>query len=91
MVAMLGMVSLLVYGCQGTARAAPHAHLGRWGALSRALWVRGVEHGPIVCRGGCGGRRGGERRALHDPIVLMIVEMVLFMRVLSANIPVSAV
>ena len=70
---MLSMVSLLVFGCQGTARAASHAHLGRWGALSRALRVRGVEHGPIVRRGGGGGRRGGERRALHDPIGLTIV------------------
>ena len=74
MVAMLGMVSLLACGCPGTARVAPRAHLGRWGALSWALRVRGVEHGPIIRRGGWGGRRGGERRALHDPIGLTIVD-----------------
>ena len=48
-------------------------HVGRGGALWRALRVRGVGHGPIARRIGVGGRRGGERRALHDPISLMIV------------------
>ena len=71
--AMLAMVSLLVLGFPGSARGEPRAHLGQWGALSRALQLRGVQHCLVVRRGGGDGGRGGERRALHDPIVLTIV------------------
>ena len=64
-VAMLGMVAVLVLGLgfQGSARDESRAYLGRGGARSRALRVRGVRLDPIVRRGGGGGRRGGERRA----------------------------
>ena len=62
--AMLALLVLLVLSCPGVARDVSRAHLGRGSALSRAPRVRGFEHGPIVRRGGVGGRRGaGERRA----------------------------
>eukprot|EP00967_Tisochrysis_lutea_P072320 scaffold96305_cov44-Tisochrysis_lutea.AAC.2 len=35
--------------------------------------VRGVGHHLVGRRGGVGGERGGERGALHDPVVLTIV------------------
>ena len=57
---MLGMVDLLVLGCPGSARDESRAYLGRGGALSRALRMRGFEHDPIVCRGGGGGGAAGE-------------------------------
>ena len=60
--------------CRVVARGVPRAHLGRGIALSRALRMRVVEHGSIVRRGGGGGRSGGERHALRDPIALTIVE-----------------
>ena len=71
------LLCLLVLSCWVVARDVPRAHLGRGVALSRALRVRGVEHGSIVRRGG-GWRRerrgAAQRRALHDPIALTIVE-----------------
>ena len=51
------------------------AHLGRGGALSRALRVRGVEHGSMTRSSVAAGLAavGGERRELNDPISLKIV------------------
>eukprot|EP00967_Tisochrysis_lutea_P024551 scaffold28216_cov31-Tisochrysis_lutea.AAC.7 len=43
--------------------------VSRW----RAVWLRGVHHDLVTRRGGVGGERGGEQRALHDPIVLTIL------------------
>jgi len=67
------MVALLALGCTGSAQDESRAYLGRGGARSRALRVRGVGLDPVVRRGGGDDRRGGERRALHDPISLLIV------------------
>ena len=54
----LAMLGLLVLSCLRVARDVSRAHLSRGSALSRALRVRGVELGPIVRRGGVGGRFG---------------------------------
>ena len=58
----------------GTASRA-HLGRGRGSALSRVLRVSGVELGLIVRRGRVGGRGGGERHTLHDPIDLTIVRV----------------
>eukprot|EP00967_Tisochrysis_lutea_P091331 scaffold131134_cov30-Tisochrysis_lutea.AAC.1 len=62
----------LLLRCQVAARAGARVHLGGWVACSQPLRRRIVRHGPIVRRGGVGGR--GERRALHDPIGLTIFQ-----------------
>ena len=81
----LAMLGLLVLSCLRVARDVSRAHLSRGSALSRALRVRGVELGPIVRRGGVGGRGGGDRRALHDPIGLTIVEEARPIRTIKTN------
>ena len=50
------------------ARAGARVHLRGWVACARSLRRRIVCYGPIVRRGGVGGK--GERRALHELIVL---------------------
>eukprot|EP00967_Tisochrysis_lutea_P056474 scaffold71330_cov32-Tisochrysis_lutea.AAC.1 len=55
------------------ARAVARAHLVGLGRCSQSLRRRVVGHGPVGRRGGGDGRRGEERRALHDPIFLKMV------------------
>ena len=77
------MVALTECCCLGVARARALAsarlHLIGRGTLSLAFRWRGVGYGPIIRRGGAGvgGRGGGERRARHDSINLMIVLLML--------------
>ena len=73
-VTMVAMVAVLVWGLLVVARAVARAHLVCLGCCSRVLRRRVVECGPFGQRGGGDGRGGGERRALHDPIFLKIVE-----------------
>ena len=65
---LYAMVAMLVFGClAGSAQVESRAHLGWGGALTWALRMRGVEHGPIVRRGGGGGRWGVRRGAARAP------------------------
>ena len=56
-------------------RAVARGHPESRDPWMRVLRLRGVGHHLIGRRGGVGGERGGERGALHDPIVLTIFEM----------------
>ena len=73
--AMAAMVAVLMRGLQVAARAVARAHLISLGGGSRALVRRFIGRGPFGQRGGGDGRGGGERRALHDPIFLKIVDI----------------
>eukprot|EP00967_Tisochrysis_lutea_P083554 scaffold116175_cov28-Tisochrysis_lutea.AAC.1 len=62
---MLDMVAVLMFGCHGSARDESRACLGRGGARSPALRVRGVGLDPSSSVAAVGGEGSG---ALHDPI-----------------------
>ena len=49
-------------------REAARGHLDGRGLWVWSLRLHGVGHHLVGQRGGVGGERGGERRALHDPI-----------------------
>ena len=55
-------------------RGAARGHLGGRELWERAVRLRDVGHHLVSRRGGVGEERGGERGALHDPIVITIVE-----------------
>ena len=66
--------SWLVRRCVVWARTVAREHLSWRGPSCRAMRLHGVLHVLVGRRGGVGGERGRERGALHDPIVLTIVE-----------------